>query len=292
MKKFLCFVFTAMLILSGRESLMAQSEYLGSEDILATSSEFEEVSALQEEMRESLAAFAGVSADDAVIDYEKAVKIYADSDIFQLDTDDGETILEFLEEGEHIWMVPASLNGKKYSFTISKGLPLSEEAKEILTPAQQQEVIDRAGEWFVCGVGETDEYFWEKVNDKSEELAGCQRAVIIVDLPGFQYPVVLGIKDGTAARWVNIGYDNPVMDDLQAETQTLSLTKDAALDGVFDFHELADRVEDYYDLSSDESGGVVSRIQHNSIWWGAIWSVVLIGGILAVVIVGRKRTSF
>ena len=290
MRKILVLVVTVMLIFSERERTVAQSEYFGQEDILATSSEFEKVSALYDEMIKSLAAFEGISAENAVIDYERAVKIYADTDIFQLDTDDGETILEFLGEGEHIWMVPASLNGKKYLFTISKGHPLTEDAKEVLTLEEQQEVIDREGNWFVCGIEEADEGFWEKVNARSKELEGCQQAVIIVDLPGFQYPVVLGIKEGKAARWINIGYDNPVMDDVQADTQTMSKSVNTTQEGVYEFHELADRVESYYNLSSGESGGTGSRAEQNTVYWGYILSAVLVGSILVAIILKKSKS--
>lgn len=288
MKKMICFIFAMIMISCGVEDVIAQTVSFGQEDILSTSSEFEEISSLRDEMIDSLEALTQTSAEEAVIHYDRSIKIYATTDIFQLDTDDGEAILELLEEGDHIWMVPASLNGKEYELTITKGLPLREEAKDVLTPSQQQEVIDREGKWFVVGIGETDESFWEKVSAKSEELAGCQRVVIIMDLPGFHYPVALGIKDGTAARWVNLGYDNPIMEDALADSQNMSRSANAAQEGVFEFHELADRVDAYYDLSSEESGGAGSREDQNTLYWGGMALVILVGGILIAVIIRRK----
>lgn len=199
---------------------MAQTVSFGQEDVLSTSREFEEISGLQDEMIENLAALIQTSAEETVIHYDRAVKIYAETDIFQLDTDNGEAILELLEEGNHIWMVPANLNGKEYELTITKGFPLREEAKDVLTPSQQQEVIDREGKWFVVGIGETDESFWERVNAKAEELA--------------------------------------------------------------------DRVDAYYDLSSEESGGAGSREDQNTLYWGGLALVILVGGILIAVIIRRK----
>lgn len=122
-------------------------------------------------------------------------------------------------------------------------------------------------------------------------MEGCQQAVIIVDLPGFQYPVVLGIKDGKAARWINIGYDNPVMDDVQANTQTMSRAVNATQEGVFEFQELADRVESYYNLSPEESGGTGSRTEQNTVYWVYILSAVLVGSILVAVILKKEKAA-
>lgn len=117
--------------------------------------------------------------------------------------------------GDHIWIVPVSLEGKKYSMMVTKGLPLSEDAKEVLTPEQQQEVIDREGKWFISEVAEeeTDNSLWEMLLNRRGELEGCERVVLILDLPGFQYPVALGFQNGKAARWVSLGYQYSIMED-------------------------------------------------------------------------------
>ncbi len=68
---------------------MAQTVSFGQEEVLSTSREFEEISGLQDEMIENLAALIQTSAEETVIHYDRAVKIYAEIDIFQLDTDNG-----------------------------------------------------------------------------------------------------------------------------------------------------------------------------------------------------------
>ena len=67
----------------------AQTVSFGQEEVLSTSREFEEISGLQDEMIENLAALIQTSAEETVIHYDRAVKIYAEIDIFQLDTDNG-----------------------------------------------------------------------------------------------------------------------------------------------------------------------------------------------------------
>lgn len=194
-------------------------------------------------------------------------------------------------------MVPVSLDGKKYMMTVTKGLPLREDVKDILTPEQQQEVIDREGKWFVVGVGEgvpegeTDDYYWEMLLARSEVLAQCQQVVLLVDLPGFQYPVVLGFQDGKAARWIGLGYQYSIMEDAAEEAELMGEAADAEQERVFEYHELADRMEEYYNPSSDLNGGGGRRADSSAVRYWAIGglAVALAGGVTVVLVKRKKR---
>lgn len=307
MKKMLGILAVFLLVLCTREYLMAQEVCLGDEDILFTSSELEEISVLKDEMVRMLLAINGISTENGTdydakyqyytenieIHYDKAVKIYSNTYFFQLDTDDEEAILDDLDQGDHIWIVPVSLEGKKYSMTVTKGLPLSEDAKEVLTPEQQQEVIDREGKWFISEVAEeeTDNSLWEMLLNRRGELEGCERVVLILDLPGFQYPVVLGFQDGKAARWVSLGYQYSIMEDAAEESGLMSEAAVAEQAGVFEYHELADRMEEYYDPSSDLNGGGGRRAESSAVRYWVIGglAVALAGGVTVVLVKRKKR---
>lgn len=310
MRKILGALVGILVFLGGRQAVMAQEINLRPEDILATSSEREEISVLEEEMITGIMGWNGISKENeaeyeeakqyytqnAEIHYDEAVKIHCNTYLFQLDTDDQEAILDELDQGDHIWMVPVSLDGKKYMMTVTKGLPLGEEAKEVLTPEQQQEVIDREDKWFVVGVGEgvpegeTDDYFWEMLLARSEMLAQCQQVVLIADLPGFQYPVVLGFQDGKAAKWIGLT-KYPIMEDAAEESGVMSEAADAEQAGVFEYHELADRMEEYYDPSSDLNGGGGRRAESSAVRYWVIGglAVVLAGGVTVVLVKRKKR---
>lgn len=306
MRKILGALVGILVFLGGREAFMAQEINLRPEDILATSSELEEISLLEDEMIDNLLGVNNVSVENETdyeaerqyytenieFHYDKAVKIHSSTYLFQLDTDNEEAILNYLDQGDHIWIVPVSLDGKKYMMTVTRGLPLSEDAKEVLTPEQQQEVIDREGKWFVVEiVGETDEYFWETLLSRKEELEGCERVTVIADLPGFHYPVVLGFQDGRAARWVGLGYQYSIMEDAAEEAELMSQSAGTEQERVFEYHELADRMEEYYNPSSDLNGGGGRVEKTSSARYWAIGGAAAVIAAVAVVVLIKRRTG-
>lgn len=311
MRKILGVLVGILVFLGGREAFMAQEINLRPEDILATSSEREEISVLKEEMIDGMLAWNGISKEseteyeeakqyymqNAEIHYDEAVKIHSSTYLFQLDTDDEGTILDYLDQGEHIWMVPVSLDGKKYMMTVTKGLPLREDVKDILTTEQQQEVIDREGKWFVVGIGEgvpegeTDDYYWEMLLARSEALAQCQQVVLIMDLPGFQYPVALGFQDGKAASWIGLGYQYSIMEDAAEEAELMSQSAGTEQEKVFEYHELANRMEEYYNPSSDLNGGGGRVEKTSSARYWAIGGAAAVIAAVAVVVLIKRRTG-
>lgn len=254
MKKISCFLLVAVFILGVKTDLYAQNNFLMTEDVLSTSSELEEIKALEEEMINCMESFGSESAKDVTFHYERSIKIHG-SDIFRLKTDNARTILDALDKDEHMWVVEAEMNGRWYSLEIPKGSPLNEEVD--FTPEEEREIRAREGKWFVVGGGEiTDENqsLWNKVTSQEQMLEGCEQAVLIHDLPGFQYPVLLGMQDGKASLFAGIGYSYPVMSDYEEEMQ-IPLSRSGDMERVYGFQDLADRVEPYYHLSSDIGGG-------------------------------------
>lgn len=81
------------------------------------------------------------------INWDDAYKIYIDANIYTSCENSTNQILAFLEEQTYIWEIPISKGGIDLAVDLSVGLPLTEEAKQVLTEEQQQEVQDRTGKW-------------------------------------------------------------------------------------------------------------------------------------------------
>lgn len=254
MKKTVWIFLAVLFILGGKTDLYAKNSYLREEDVLATSSELEEIKALEDEMTANMEASSGETAKDVTFHYERSVKILG-TDIFSLKTDDAGVILNALDKGEHMWIVEAEMNGKWYELEIPKGSPLNEEVD--FTPEEEAEIRSHEGKWFVVGYGEiTDEKqsLWNKIAAQEQALEGCEQAVLIHDLPGFQYPVLLGIKDEKASLFAGIGFSYSLMSDYEEEMQ-IPQSKSGDSERAYGFWEMADRVEPYYHISPDMNGG-------------------------------------
>lgn len=293
MKRIVCFLLATVYFLSCQGDLYAQGRALVSEDVLEGSSEFEEVSALQDEMVSWMEGSENASAEDVDICYGEALKIYDGAGILQMKTDDAGKILDVLEQNGHIWLVPARINGEFYELTIAKGLPLSESGKKYLTETEQQEIRDQEGRWTITESGKALEGYqsvWDRTKAQMENLKDCDRVILVNNLPGFQYPVLLGIKDQRAVSFAGIGYGYSVISDYEDEVQTRKAKKTDS-NRVYGFQELSAYAEPYYHSSTDLTGGASSgneRSGFNFLYIGFPAAAVAVLALIAVY-QGRKR---
>ena len=86
-----------------------------------------------------------ITAED--INYDSAFKIYVDTNVFKLSTNVAGEIENALENGNYIYLLPIDTVNGTVVVNFQKGLPLSENAKAILSEEEQQEVLDNAGKW-------------------------------------------------------------------------------------------------------------------------------------------------
>lgn len=136
------------------------------------------------------------------IDYSKAYKVYVDTNIFELPTNEVDDIRNTLENGNYIYLVPVSMDNGTVVVNVQKGLPLSNNAKAVLTEKEQQEVLNNVGKWIVSSLT-----FYENGNGNlsydyetilSNMIGGIPEDTILVgSLPIFQDVVALiPNKDG------------------------------------------------------------------------------------------------
>ena len=83
-----------------------------------------------------------ITAED--INYDSAFKIYVDTNVFKLSTNVAGEIENALENGNYIYLLPIDTVNGTVVVNFQKGLPLSENAKAILSEEEQQEVLDNA----------------------------------------------------------------------------------------------------------------------------------------------------
>ncbi len=86
---------------------------------------------------------------DKDIDFSDALKVYVDTNVFELSTNSASEIKNTLEAGNYIYLLPIKTGKGIVVVNIQKGLPLSEHAKEVLTEKEQQEVLENVGKWVI-----------------------------------------------------------------------------------------------------------------------------------------------
>lgn len=129
------------------------------QDQLITSRDWTEISNLQDEMKKE--------EPDATIDYDKALKVYVDCNLIKLQTADTKKLTSALESANYVWVIPFKMEKTYGMFTVAKGLPLSEEAKPVLTKAEQEEVKNHAGKWMITETAEhTVEPYYDILLDR------------------------------------------------------------------------------------------------------------------------------
>ena len=135
------------------------------QDQLITSSDWTEISNLQDEMKKE--------EPDATIDYDKALKVYVDCNLIKLQTADTKKLTSALESANYVWVIPFKMEKTYGMFTVAKGLPLSEEAKSVLTKAEQEEVKNHAGKWMITEIAEhTVEPYYDILLEKDIQKYG------------------------------------------------------------------------------------------------------------------------
>ena len=77
------------------------------QDQLITSSDWTEISNLQDEMKKE--------EPDATIDYDKALKVYVDCNLIKLQTADTKKLTSALESANYVWVIPFKME-KTYGF--------------------------------------------------------------------------------------------------------------------------------------------------------------------------------
>ena len=184
-------------------------------------------------------------------------------------------------DGKVTLVDPAANAGiERYSYSSLVAGTTSEEAKSVLTKAEQEEVKNHAGKWMITETAEhTVEPYYDILLEKREALSDCTRVVLVGSQPGMRQPVALGMDDETARIWISLGYQYPVMEKIP-ETQNVE-------SGVYSFESVADISDTYIEDSEVSTGaGVQSR---SSMKYVAGIGIIVIGSILILSVLKKKK---
>ncbi|MCU6761259.1 Uncharacterised protein [uncultured Roseburia sp.] len=126
------------------------------------------------------------------------IKCYNDTDILQLNIYDETDILEELDSGNYAYYVYVDVAGYKVEIILSKGSPVTEEAKKVFTEEQLRSSLDDVGRWTVSGAGiiQNDNICLDDFISKFE--GEYDNIILASSQKGFEYPVIVAIQDEEA----------------------------------------------------------------------------------------------
>lgn len=223
------------------------------EDLLPNSSEYEEISALESAILSELHSI-GCNGVDS-IDFSEAIKIYTDTNIFELGTNDRETILDALQCGDYVWVIFVTSDDINYKITLSIGQPLSENAEDLLTESEKQYIIDNEGKWKVSGISEgTGSDYRTQLSENDEISSYGTDYVIIGGLSGLRMPIVLLFNSDEAVGFAELNFSYPILeDDSTTEIASVVLISDSS--SVYDFTSISEASLSYATLYESDASG-------------------------------------
>lgn len=88
-----------------------------------------------------------VSSEELV--FEDAVKVYTDTDLFSNEKVTNQIIQQYMATADYVWLVPVYREGITIRITVSKGLPVTDAAKQILGADDIAALEEDVGKWIV-----------------------------------------------------------------------------------------------------------------------------------------------
>jgi hypothetical protein len=195
----------------------------------------------------------------ADIDYKKAFKVYVDTDVFKLSTNNASELESTLESGNYIYVLPISTNNGTIVANIQKGLPLNDNARAVLTKEEQQEVLSKVGQWVVSSVafynsGDTRYDYSNSLSDKVGDIP--DGTMLVGSLPIFHDVVALiPGDDGMVESLV------PVTESTY-EAEQISKAENSS--NVYDYQQVKEYASQLPTENSDLAGGTGITVTTNS----------------------------
>ena len=200
-----------------------------------------------------------ITAED--INYDSAFKIYVDTNVFKLSTNVAGEIENALENGNYIYLLPIDTVNGTVVVNFQKGLPLSENAKAILSEEEQQEVLDNAGKWVISSLalyknGNSNYDYEKKLSSIIDEIPAD--TILVGGLPIFQDVVALiPNSDGVIEEIVPVtatAYD----ENLVTYARSNSV--------IYDYEQVKEIANDLPEANSDMAGGTdVKDVDHSQV---------------------------
>ena len=212
------------------------------------------------------------------IDWGAAVRVYVGADVFAISTAETEAVLEGLEAGGWIWLVPIRFGEGTVLANVQKGLPLREDAAELFTEAERRQVEADAGKWIASSwtyypPGQAPADYDAQLRSILGEVP--DNAVLAGGQPFFLHPVaLLPGKDGTVESLAMLSAPQGDPADIApAETSP----------GVYDYEAVQQLVRQMVPPPADVDGGHWEMPEGSG---ASPWPWLLLGGGAALLLVG------
>ena len=244
---------------------------------------FEDIYALDEEIMKELKeiyllehpeggeqALAGFPS----IDYEDAIKVYINTGIHNVSESDQNVIMEWLSKSDYVWVLPLEFNGENMQVTLARGKDLSEELVNAATEEERETIDNREGNWKVSeiAIGRPDNYR-EQMENLGEDF---DTVVFVGGIPGVQYPVALGFKDGEAQSFVSIGYSQGIL-----EEGNVTYSKKVG-NVMYDFKEAMEQMQSYDSTLLPSGGGAGGATVDMRIVYLTLGTIALVCAVTAL----------
>lgn len=159
------------------------------------------------------------------VDFSKAYKIYIETNIFDLQSNNFGEVKQQLEAGGFMYEVPVNFGQYTFLANVSRGIAPRPEASAILSEAEIADLNEKVGKWVVPGGGLFDaENPFVDYYERVYSIVGSsgEKPIFVGGLPYFRYAVALFPDDNgdigkivpvniAAVDWegLNLNYDNP-----------------------------------------------------------------------------------
>lgn len=186
---------------------------------------------------------------------DEFVRIYVDTEIFALDTDDQEAILSELMQGSYVYTCKAVAGDVRIEYTLALQSELDDEDLEVLTDDEIEELSEKVGKWCVSSVSvlEAEDDCYTELLD-AVPLDAYDEVVLAGSLSGFRYPVAIGFAEGQAAEVITLR-DDSVYEIMEYIPDTAAVSGE---EQGYDYDTIAGIVREQYlkdDSAQDGIGG-------------------------------------
>lgn len=281
-------------------------------DVLADSSECEEIYALEDKILEQVnygSARGEIDSEQLVdgIDFDDAYKVYSNSELFKADSFDKNVLMEdILGNSHYIWQIPVFIDGNTIIFDVVKVTEIPDDAPEDI----QEDLLEILDQWTL---GATHIYENRIVNfkkniDDSLEAAGLNpddyTYAFVSGLPQIRYPVavIFGEEaeyiipaEEAAAHAFNDGAekmeyrtsDEIISEETASEASPSNAYRNSTGKGfaVYDFNQVADAVES--SLPGLRGGGIGGINGKQDYMMDLIGIFVIIG--IGIIVIGIRK---
>lgn len=228
-------------------------------DVLLESSDYSEIRKLETEMLEDLEDLyegSEVLNPDIPekIDFSKAVKVYIDTGIEQLNTDKQSDIVECLEKSTYVWVIPMEISGENAEITVAKGLPLNKENAYMLTEKEKKEIEEQEGKWMITETARlvTDAYV-DQIHENRSIQKNAEEVVFVGAIPGMRYPVAVGFRNGKAEDMYSLGFTYQIVEAIREKSD--KRLKKGIGNLKYDYETIINLSNNYEINENDMSGG-------------------------------------